>query len=142
MPSALPQVLVPFLFRCPYHHIYDNKLRKGFASLAPSTRVGYPPSLSVLFSAFAHTRLPHHAWPNFISTVIHLLSNECSRSASLPFARYSLHSLACHAFQLTLPGTTQTDPQTYMNYKLISVSIESIAIRSSSSFSCSVLPNQ
>lgn len=27
---------------------------------------------------------------NFLSTVIHLLSNECSRSASLPFARYSL----------------------------------------------------
>ena len=92
-PSALPQVVVPFLFRwvgVTITYILDQKWRKGFASLAPSTRVGYLPSLSVLFSAFAHTRLPHHAWPNFLSTVIHLLSNECSRSASLPFARYSL----------------------------------------------------
>lgn len=51
------------------------------------------PSLSVFFSAFAHTKLPHHARPTplFIyRDLIHLLSNECSRSASLPYARYSL----------------------------------------------------
>lgn len=84
---------VPLSLPLPSNFWKQIKIRKGFASLAPSTRVGYLPSLSVLFSALAHTRLPHHAWPIKTLYLLWFIYLVTSARAPLLFPLPAIHLL-------------------------------------------------